>query len=223
MIKAEVDSSSSCHLYMRHPVVDSFESKKFTIEDEKPFSYLHHSHLNEIVEKPNATYVIEQLNSVAPKQLSRFSPTQIKYEMSSQIHPSMPLPQHYTGSSQLESPIIKYCGSSNNNHIIENLRIKDNLSPPFSNSTNVSPMENSRIQGHLNKGHIIIGSINALSNKSAQQIDQPPTPDTTKKSSGGRRAEKPPLSYINMIAMAIKESQNKRCTLNEIYSFLKKR
>lgn len=49
------------------------------------------------------------------------------------------------------------------------------------------------------------------------------TPDTTKKSSGGRRAEKPPLSYINMIAMAIKESPQKKLTLSEIYNYLQKK
>ncbi|XP_067643750.1 forkhead box protein biniou [Eurosta solidaginis] len=47
-------------------------------------------------------------------------------------------------------------------------------------------------------------------------------PDTTKKS-GARRPEKPALSYINMIAMAIKESPTGKLTLSEIYSFLQKR
>ncbi|XP_004525768.1 forkhead box protein biniou [Ceratitis capitata] len=47
-------------------------------------------------------------------------------------------------------------------------------------------------------------------------------PDTTKKS-GARRPEKPALSYINMIAMAIKESPTGKLTLNEIYGFLQKR
>lgn len=56
-----------------------------------------------------------------------------------------------------------------------------------------------------------------------QQMEQQSTPDTTKKSSGGRRAEKPPLSYINMIAMAIKESPQKKLTLSEIYTYLQKR
>ncbi|XP_065361178.1 forkhead box protein biniou [Calliphora vicina] len=48
------------------------------------------------------------------------------------------------------------------------------------------------------------------------------SPDTTKKS-GSRRPEKPALSYINMIAMAIKESPTGKLTLSEIYSFLQKR
>lgn len=56
-----------------------------------------------------------------------------------------------------------------------------------------------------------------------QNIEQLNTPDTTKKSSGGRRAEKPPLSYINMIAMAIKASPHKKLTLSEIYTYLQRK
>ncbi|XP_050334534.1 forkhead box protein biniou [Bactrocera neohumeralis] len=58
------------------------------------------------------------------------------------------------------------------------------------------------------------------SNSSSSQELTPP--DTTKKS-GARRPEKPALSYINMIAMAIKESPTGKLTLSEIYSFLQKR
>ncbi|KAM7356708.1 biniou [Cochliomyia hominivorax] len=57
------------------------------------------------------------------------------------------------------------------------------------------------------------------SNTNSQDLS---SPDTTKKS-GARRPEKPALSYINMIAMAIKESPTGKLTLSEIYSFLQKR
>uniref|UniRef100_A0A1I8MNQ3 Uncharacterized protein n=1 Tax=Musca domestica TaxID=7370 RepID=A0A1I8MNQ3_MUSDO len=66
--------------------------------------------------------------------------------------------------------------------------------------------------------------------KSQQQSQQSSSSDArdlssadTAKKSGIRRPEKPALSYINMIAMAIKESPTGKLTLSEIYSFLQKR
>ncbi|VEL32200.1 unnamed protein product [Protopolystoma xenopodis] len=41
--------------------------------------------------------------------------------------------------------------------------------------------------------------------------------------SGSRRSEKPPYSYIALIAMAIQASRDKRCTLSEIYQYLHNR
>lgn len=49
------------------------------------------------------------------------------------------------------------------------------------------------------------------------------SPGEKRKSSGGRRQEKPPYSYIALIVMAIQAAPSKRCTLSEIYTFLQQR
>lgn len=48
-------------------------------------------------------------------------------------------------------------------------------------------------------------------------------PDTTKKGNNTRRPEKPNMSYINMIACAIKESPDRMLTLNGIYNYLQQK
>lgn len=63
---------------------------------------------------------------------------------------------------------------------------------------------------------------NNSSSSSGSNVEQQlssTTVDTVKKT-GGRKPEKPAMSYINMIVMAIKDSPQKRRTLSEIYKYL---
>lgn len=63
-------------------------------------------------------------------------------------------------------------------------------------------------------------SSNKISSSSSDiQSDNLHNP-TIKVKSGGRKPEKPAMSYINMIVMAIKDSPQKRRTLSEIYKYL---
>lgn len=57
-----------------------------------------------------------------------------------------------------------------------------------------------------------------VSNATTSTTSTTSTKSETKK--GARRPEKPQISYINLIAKAIRSSPNKQCTLNEIYVFL---
>lgn len=63
-----------------------------------------------------------------------------------------------------------------------------------------------------------INSSSSSSSNVEQQLSST-TVDTVKKT-GGRKPEKPAMSYINMIVMAIKDSPQKRRTLSEIYKYL---
>lgn len=63
------------------------------------------------------------------------------------------------------------------------------------------------------------GASSSTSSNVDQQLSSTTT-DTAVKKTGGRKPEKPAMSYINMIVMAIKESPQKRRTLSEIYKFL---
>lgn len=62
-----------------------------------------------------------------------------------------------------------------------------------------------------------------ISTGSASPSDEQLPPDTTKKSNNSRRPEKPNMSYINMIACAIKESPDRMLTLNGIYNYLQQK
>lgn len=124
---------------------------------------------------------------------------------------------------------IKYCNSS---PTVDTSHNASNLSPTSSTSTTVG--SNSNVQMSNIGGSMDISYNSNASNSPMQKSSsshhqhhhldsQLSTPDTTKKSSGGRRAEKPPLSYINMIAMAIRDSPQKKLTLSEIYNYLQKK
>lgn len=137
-----------------------------------------------------------------------------EYEMKMEYYPtsstSTPSPRslgaqlsnHYVNASACYPSTIKYCSSTTG--------IVDEKSQ-ITSSYVISEMDTSTSE----PANETDDSKKLSSSTKTQTI----APDTTKKSSG-RRLEKPPFSYINMIATAIKESQEGRLTLSEIYTNL---
>lgn len=200
--------------------------------DEKPIFTDYHDPCdlkqeNFVIRYPQELYV--QRNSV-PTNVVKMQPMSPSDKYQSFGYQPLCMPTSTSLPLNSATSTIKYCGSANSNTIIDvNTRKMNNFSP---SSSTVPQMGTPPPMNRQMKNEMSITSYNSATPSDTLTItkstshspnDPPSAPDTTKKSTGGRRAEKPPMSYINMIANAIKGSPNNRCTLNEIYEYLKKR
>lgn len=216
------------------PIVSYMDSDQCEVIDNKQGRYIiqyshdHSLNLPMKLQTPSSPDVKHQPSAIyqpmnVPIKLQAPSSPDIKQQTSGIYQPSNICMPTSIQNSHSATSTIKYCGSN----LVENARNIQNTSPSSSTTSHLNGLSHSlnrQVNGSLDMSTYSQNSESGLTNKSATQSDQPlSVPDTTKKSSGGRRAEKPPLSYINMIANAIKEAPNRRCTLSEIYSFLQNR
>lgn len=181
--------------------------------------YHHHSYLTHHLDSPmNAM----KLSSPVPTTLS----------------PSGPIISRCYGTSS--TPNIKYCSSAPMMEYGENENMMmrenhSNISSPASSiavssavscittTSNVNcDLKIGSSGGSVTSYNNNAGESEQCKNNSTTNVEQQlssTTVDTVKKT-GGRKPEKPAMSYINMIVMAIKDSPQKRRTLSEIYKYL---
>ncbi|KAK4474509.1 hypothetical protein MN116_001657 [Schistosoma mekongi] len=101
------------------------------------------------------------------------------------------------------------------------VNLKRNHSTDLSDCEDEDDNEEEDVEGEDDINQKDQNTSNNNKTKSKSKDDLTKDVDNRKKNNGAcRRSEKPPYSYIALIAMAIKASPSKRCTLSEIYQYL---
>jgi forkhead box protein F len=100
-----------------------------------------------------------------------------------------------------------------------NLNCDMKIGSSVGGSSGVVPYNNNNIGENESMSCKNTSGTSSSSSSVDQQLSSTTT-ETVVKKTGGRKPEKPAMSYINMIVMAIKDSPQKRRTLSEIYKYL---
>lgn len=207
-------SSASSQIHPPPPPISSLSGGE-NISSSSAVPYHHHYH-----HMSHLTHLEAPINSL---KLTSSSP---------------PLMNRY---ASLSTPnIIKYCSNGTMMDYVEsdnNMMMRESISPVHTMSMPVSSsvvscitttstlncdMKNNSTQNMSYNNNVGENEAMGCKNGSVnveQQLSST-TPETVTKKTGGRKPEKPAMSYINMIVMAIKDSPQKRRTLSEIYKYL---
>ncbi|XP_055686098.1 fork head domain transcription factor slp1-like [Lutzomyia longipalpis] len=227
MIKSEdsVDSNSSniCHRSIPNiimPPTNIFPPPPASgamdriLEDKPPMTFIN-SHFAPNPHVSSPTSIIQSTPRITSIPSSVLCNSPQGKSPSHSLPPKFSIPSHLsplTSSSIapshiIASPNIKYCSSNGAEVMIHHPTAPDTSTiSPATSSTNIGT-------------HSMNGDSNLGITKKGQQTENA-APDTTKKSTNTRRPEKPNISYINMIAMAIRDSPDKMLTLSGIYAYL---
>lgn len=137
------------------------------------------------------------------------------------------LPSIITTTQSMPTSTIRYSGSPNElNTKFDRLEISQSVTIPttlYSNNDALRGIKNESttlISTSSSTTTSVISKVSSATTNSTNSANTTDVKNETKK--GCRRAEKPPVSYINLIAKAIRESPHKQLTLNEIYQHLQK-